>query len=398
MELGASGPARTLDEVVDEIAAEATRRFGPFLAERVAPDAVERDSTSTPIDRAVLAEAADLGLLKQSIPSEIGGEGRDLLHRGVTLEQVGYLCVDQSFPLLVSVFEEIAREVAASGRQELAETYGRRLVESELLGAFAYSDGTDPFTFKSKATTVGGGYRLDGYKPIVTGAALADLFIVYVAIEGGDLAAFVVERSDPGVTVMPRAVSGMRAAGIGSITMEDVRLPAWRMLYEEDGLSSAQRFLNARRVLHSCAPLGCMRSILERSIASLHETVRYGSLLSDAPNVQATLGRMYAAVETSRSVTHRALSRASAGLADAFFDPVASAAKHTVTELAIRTALDAMRLAGGEGYISDNHYERWHRDFTGLIAGAGTQDTLEMNLGALAVGNWEAAMERSEER
>ena len=126
--------------------------------------------------------------------------------------------------------------------------------------------------------------------------------------------------------------------------------------------------------------------------------MRYGAPLTDAQNVQATLGRMYAAIETARSVCYRALERSSAGLADPFFDPVSSAAKHTVTELSIRTAIDALRLAGGEGYASENHFERWLRDFTGLIAGAGTQDTLETSLGTLAVGNWEAAKERSEER
>jgi acyl-CoA dehydrogenase len=391
-------PERTLDEQIEDIRADVTDRFGRFLTDSIAPGAVERDRTGLPIPRELLGEAATLGLLRQTLPLEAGGEGADALRRGVTLELVSYLGLDQSFSLLIGLFEEISQDIALSGRPELVDRYADPLVRGDLLGAFGYSDGTDPFSFKSTARPVDGGYELAGYKSMVTGAALADLFVVYVAIENGDLGAFIVERSDPGVTVTPRAVSGVRAAGIGSLTLEAVRVPAWRVLYEEDGLSHAQRFLNSRRALHSSTQVGGMHALLDRTIAKLHSTIRYGAPLTDASNVQASLGRMYAALETARSVTYHALSRSSSGVADAYFDPVISAAKHTVTELSIRMAIDALRLTGGDGYASENHFERWLRDFTGLLAGAGAQDTLEMNLGTLAVGNWEALLERSEER
>ena len=67
----------------------------------------------------------------------------------MTLEQVAYIGLDQSLPLLLGLFEEIAREIALSDKRELVDRYARELVGARLLGAFAYSDGTDPFSFRS---------------------------------------------------------------------------------------------------------------------------------------------------------------------------------------------------------------------------------------------------------
>ena len=377
-----SATVPTVDERIQVVADQVRARCGDFIRERVNPGAADRDSSDRPIDRSLLEEAARIGLYGMLLPTELGGKGGDTLVHGATLEQVGYLCEDLSFPLLLGVFERIAEEAWLSGRPEIIERYAGPMARGEMFGSFAYTDGTDPFSFRSTATRSGSGYVLNADKPLVTGAELADVFMTYLREESGDLMVCFVERSDPGVTVLPVPVTGNRAAGIGRLVLDDVHVGAERVLVSSDGLSHAQRFLNSRRVLHACAPLGRMQAILERCVDHLAGTVRYEQPLTEFANVQAALGRMLVLVETARAVTHRALERASH--ADAHFDPIHSVAKYTVVEASIELSTIAMRLLGGAGYVRANGYERHFRDFLGLISGAGTQDILEIDLGVMA--------------
>ena len=61
---------------------------------------------------------------------------------------------------------------------------------------------------------------------------------------------------------------------------------------------------------------------------------------------------------------------------------VTTVAKHFVVDAAVAVAQDALRIVGGAGYRVEHHYERYLRDFVGGFAGGGTQDLLEVNLGA----------------
>ena len=382
---------------LEAIAHQARRRFGPFLQQRVNPGATDRDESGTSLSRELLKEAAGIGLLSYALPRELGGGGADTLAWGVVLEQVGYVCEDQSLPLLIGVFERVAEETYRSGKSHFIDEYARPMATGDRFGAFAYTDGTDPFSFRSRAVKApGGDYILSGEKPIVTGGLIADTFLVYLRNESNDLVVFVVDRNDPGVDVSPIQVSGMRAAGLASLRLVDVRLPEERLLVASDGLSHAQGFLNSRRVLHACAPLGRMQAIFESCIRSLRQTVRYEEPLTDFKNVQAALGRMHISIETARSTVYRALEQARQGKSDPLFDPLHSIAKYHVTEQAVQLSLTALRLMGGIGYLKEHSYERYLRDFTGLIAGAGTQDILEVDLGIAAISRLEEIAEKEE--
>lgn len=200
--------------------------------------------------------------------------------------------------------------------------------------------------------------------------------------------ACLVERDDPGVEVTPVDAIGHRSSGAASVSFHDVRLPAPRLVAASDGLTHAQLFLNDRRLLICCAPLGRAQAILERCVARTSSSIRYGQPVAEMQNVQATLGRMYVAVEASRATLYRALDRVARRAAEPLFDPVVSAAKHFVVEQ-VRFVLDqAFRVLGGHAYYGDLHFGRYLRDFAGLVAAAGTQDVLEVNLGALAVSRW----------
>ena len=332
-----------------------------------------------------------MGMLRASMPAELGGHGVDAFTWGVTLETVGYLCEDGSLPLVVSLYAAVANALWACGSPTIRDRFVAPMAAGERFGAFAYTENADAFSFRSTATQRGGGWVLQGDKEMVTGGQMADTFMTYLRMESGDLGVFVIDREDPGVEVRPVEVAGLRAAGLASLHLRDVEVPADRLVVETDGLGHVQQFLNDRRGLLVCGPLGRMRAIVERVAAHANATVRYGQPVATLPNVQSAIGRMAARVHAARAVTHHGLAGTRRADRDRVLDPGTAVAKHFVVDAAVAVAQDALRIVGGAGYQIQNHYERYLRDFIGGIAGGGAQDILEVNLGARVCAEVERA-------
>lgn len=370
----------------NEIAELVAERWGPLLAE-IGKSVVERDEARQPPSPELMAAVGSTGLQAYALPRAIGGEEADMLRWGMVLEQIGYHCQDSPFPLIINHQCDIARLVCESGRSDLIDAYAIPIARGACGAAFAYTEDADAFSFQTRLRRKGEDFVLSGHKTYVTGGLISDVFLTYGLDESGDLQACLVQRDDPGVTVTAALPMGMRTAGASSVTFDDVRLPAWRILESSDGLTHAQRFLDNQRLWAACAPLGRAQAVLEECVAHLTTSVRYNEPVATLKNVEASLGRMYVALESARVMLYHALSRVSRGGAELIFDPVVSAAKYHAVEQ-IRFVLErALGLLGGHGFYGTQHLGRYMRDFSGLALIAGTQDIIEVNLGAGVVAH-----------
>jgi alkylation response protein AidB-like acyl-CoA dehydrogenase len=365
----------------------AQERFGEFIREWVNPGVADRDRSATPVDNEVFRRAAELGLLAYSLPPELGGSGANTLEWGLVLEELGYLCEDGSFPYFLSVRATVAATLYESGRPDIIDRYARPMVRGERFGAFAFTDGTDPFSFRTLAKPCDDGtFVLDGEKQFTTGGLTADCYLVYARdARTNDILVFLIERDDAGVSVAPLDLHGCRTAGLCTLRLEQVPVPRERILVAADGLSHAQRFLNRRRILLACGPVGRMRAMLEACVNHLDSSIRYGRPLTEMQAVQASIGRMTASVQACRAVLHTALARQDSDDYDPLWDAEITAAKYFITEQVNAFCSDLFRLTGGYGYTNAAAFGRFQRDVTGLFAGAGAQGTLEVDLGIMTI-------------
>ena len=154
----------------ETIAKEVRDRFGQFLEERINPGALERDRTMSTFPPEMMREAAEIGLVGFTAPKEVGGGGNSWFKRGHVLEQIGYLCNDSGLPMLLSYRESATNLVYRSGRKNLIERYVRPAVSGESFIGWVYSEGADPFSFKTTVHRADGGYVVNGEKLAVTGA------------------------------------------------------------------------------------------------------------------------------------------------------------------------------------------------------------------------------------
>ncbi|MEU0521807.1 acyl-CoA dehydrogenase family protein [Streptosporangium sp. NPDC006007] len=367
-----------------EQAADLVRtRWGKLLKE-IGTSAADRYSTDAPPPKELFAAAGAAGLHGLFLPASLGGQDADAVTRGAVLEEIGYLCEDPAFPLLLSIHTNIALLVAEAGTQRLVHSYALPIARGERLPALAFSEGTDLFSMRTRAVTSGSGFRLSGHKEFITGGMLADVFLTYASTEQGDMIACLVEATDKGVEITATNGLGLRTAGTAQLTLNDVSVPAERVIAPTDGLSNAQTFLNSRRMSIASYTPGQMRMLLEQTVAQLHKRMRYGHALINLPNVQAAVGRMYVALETSRAMAYWAQEHFDQGATHPVFDSVISAAKYHSTKQALVLMDEVFRVLGGHAYYGDPRYGMYLRDYFGFIAGAGTQDLLEINLGLCA--------------
>ena len=383
-------------ERIAGLAAEAERRFGPFVHEWVNPGADGRDRTGEPLPRALFREAGRLGLIGFSLPPEVGGQGRDKFEWGIVLEELSRISRDPALWSLLDVNAGVTEVLLGTGRSELIEHYAVPMAAGDMICPPAAYEGRDPFDYLTTARELGGGWRLDGSKRFVGGAVLADAFLVYAReTESGDILSFVVERGDEGVCVDRLDTTGLRSMGFGTLSMDDVRLPAERLVVGADALSAMNTYLRNRRLMTACVVVGHMRSLFDACVVSLDGRQRGGQSVLEFPNVQRTVGEMFTALHTSRAMVHRALAT-TYGPRDQFFDPVSTVAKEFVSEQAIKVGLAVMQLQGGEGYMSRHPWERYLRDALGLIGGQGAQEMLLIQLGQHAVSETRQRQKRME--
>ncbi|MEG3436442.1 acyl-CoA dehydrogenase family protein [Pannus brasiliensis CCIBt3594] len=381
------------DLLAQKIAREVDELFGKFIQEEINPQVLERDEKGICLSAEILDRACKLGMTSYPIPRELGGGGASLLEWGLMLERVGYLCQDLSFPFVISLRGSVMKMIYKTGRQDLIDRYLKPMIAGDRVPAFAYTDGADPFSFKTVAKDTDGGYLLTGKKLFTTGGANANTLMTYARYQKNgfdDLKVLLVDRNWPGVEVIPLPMAGWRAAGISTIHFHDVYVPEEAVMVATDGLSHVQEFLNARRAILVSPVLGRMQAILEDCTRYLGGSIRYNRPLTVMQGVQAEIGRMYKLVETSRAIVYRALENQSIERDDPLWDPITSLAKSYTTDSAIQLVLTAQRVLGGAGQLRTNHYERYLRDFCGLIPGGGAQGTLDVDLGVAVISRYEA--------
>ncbi|KJK54738.1 acyl-CoA dehydrogenase family protein, partial [Saccharothrix sp. ST-888] len=91
----------------EQIRREARRRFGSFVLDLANPGSHFRNKECRPLDNRIFEQAGDLGLMRFSLPTELGGEGRDKLAWGRVIEEIARLSRDPGFAVLPDIRAEI---------------------------------------------------------------------------------------------------------------------------------------------------------------------------------------------------------------------------------------------------------------------------------------------------
>ncbi|HSC87813.1 MAG TPA: acyl-CoA dehydrogenase family protein, partial [Polyangiaceae bacterium] len=175
------------------------------------------------------------------------------------------------------------------------------------------------------------------------------------------IAAFIVDRDTPGLKVGKKEDKlGQRASDTAQIFLEDVKVPKENLLAPEGhGFKLAMETFNQTRPDIGAMATGLMQRCLDESLAYAKERKTFGQAIIEHQMVQAMLADMAIGTEATRLLYQKAAWNLDNGVRDPI---VSSYAKAFGADRAMQTALDAVQIFGGNGYVKDYPVEKLMRD------------------------------------
>ena len=193
----------TKEDFTDE-QREMARTAGAFLEREVLPRLPEIEEKKPGVMPELLRRAGDLGLLAVEVPEAYGGLGLDKATAMLVSERAAKLA---SFSVSWGAHTGIGTlPIVYYGSEEQKGEYLPRLATGEYLAAYALTEpdsGSDALAAKTTARRDGDEWVLDGTKQFITNAGFADLFTVFAQVDGNKFTAFLIKRTDPGVSTGP---------------------------------------------------------------------------------------------------------------------------------------------------------------------------------------------------
>jgi alkylation response protein AidB-like acyl-CoA dehydrogenase len=252
------------------------------------------------------------------------------------------------------------------------------MAAGEVTGAFALtepSSGSDAAALKTSAKRYGDEYVINGTKVFITNIGTAGMYLAFARTgddaRAGGVSAFLVPADTPGVRAgQVFDKMGLNGSPTGELIFEDARVPAANLLGDEGrGFAIAMRALDSGRIGISGQALGIAGAAVEEAIAFTTDREQFGQPVASFQGVGFTLAEMAMRLEAARQLAYHAAALCDIGKP---FTREASIAKLFCTDSAMQTAIDAVQLASGYGFIQDYPFERHFRDAKALQIYEGT--------------------------
>lgn len=352
-----------------------------FAREQLNGGMVVRDRQSK-FSRENWQKCADFGIQGLCMPEEYSGSpAQDLMTTMLAMEALGYGCEDSGLTLALSTqIWTVQMLILNFGNEAQKQKYLTPMCKGNWIGVHALSEpeaGSDVYSLTTQATPCEGGYRLHGRKKFVTGAPICDVALVFATVDPSlgkwGLNAFLVERTTAGCSFGPsQEKMGLRTVPFGEIIFEDCFVPAENRLGPEGaGFSISHSSLEYDRCFTLASQLGAMERQLEKCISYAQSREQYGQPIGKFQSVSNRIADMKLRLETARLLLYKVAWLKETGQPATL---EASLLKLHLSEASVASGLDAVRIHGGNGYLSEYEVERDLRDAVGGVIYAGTSD------------------------
>ncbi|WP_442855062.1 acyl-CoA dehydrogenase [Colwellia sp. MT41] len=336
-------------------------------------------------DLEIMKEFGALGLLGATIEEKYGCAGINYVSYGLIAREVER--VDSGYRSAMSVQSSLVMHpIHAYGSEAQKMKYLPKLATGEYIGCFGLTEpnsGSDPASMASKAVAVDGGYQLNGSKMWITNSPIADVFIVWVKLEGV-IKGFILEKGMPGLSA-PKIEGkfSLRASITGEIVMENVFVPAENMLPKASGLSGPFGCLNKARYGIAWGALGAAEFCWHGARQYTLDREQFGKPLAATQLIQKKLADM----QTEISIGLLACLQAGRLMDSNNLAPEAiSLIKRNSCGKALDIARQARDMYGGNGISDEYHIIRHVMNLEAVNTYEGTHDVHALILGRAQTG------------
>ena len=337
-----------------------------FAEEQLAPGAIERDEHSMFPAEQVRA-LGELGFMGMMVPEEWGGAGLDTVSYALAEAEISR--VDASCGVIMSVNNSlVCYGLNEFGTSEQKERFLKDLASGKKLGAFALSEpeaGSDASNLHTVAQKDGDHYILNGTKNWTTNGSTADFVLVMAATDRTKgpkgISTFIVPKGIPGFAVAKKEKKlGIRASDTVSLSFTDCRIPAANRVGDEGmGFRFAMKTLDGGRIGIAAQALGIAQGCLDASLSYAKERKAFGRPIAELQAIQFKIADMATQVEAARHLVLKAAWLKDCGES---YGTAAAMAKLYASRVAVESALEAIQIHGGYGYVQEYRVERYLRD------------------------------------
>ncbi|QFG26123.1 acyl-CoA dehydrogenase family protein [Actinomadura sp. WMMB 499] len=351
-----------------------------FADKEIAPVASEWERTGR-YPAEIVEGLRELGLFGLNVPEEYGGLGADRVSYALAFEEIARAWLGAAG--LFGPHSVACVLIARHGTAEQKQRYLPAMATGELRSGICLTEpgaGTDLQGIATTAVRDGDHYVVTGAKTWITNARVAGVLPVLVktgraerAHEG--MSVLLVDTSSPGFKVtrdLPKL--GYKGPETCELVLDEVRVPVADLLGGEEGRGMQQILggLEIGRINIAARAVGVAQAAYEAALGYSREREAFGRPISNFQAIQLKIADMATEIQAARLLTYWAADRAET--TGGRVDMEAGMAKMYASEVAIKCALESMRIHGGYGYSAEFVVERLYRDAPLMAIGEGTND------------------------
>ncbi len=337
-----------------------------FAQNELLPGVIERDEAQK-FPSELVKKMGDLGFMGMMVNEKYNGSGLDTLSYVLAMEELSK--IDASASVMVSVNNSlVCWGLETYGTEEQKQKYLTRLATGEIIGAFCLSEpeaGSDATSQKTTAIDKGDHYLLNGTKNWITNGNQAEVYLVIAQTdrEKGHhgINALIVEKGMEGFDIGPKENKlGIRGSDTHSLMFNDVKVPKENRIGEDGfGFKFAMKTLAGGRIGIAAQALGIAAGAYELSLQYSKQRKAFGTEISNHQAIAFKLADMHTKIQAARHLVYQAAYDKDAGND---YTLSGAMAKLYASEVAMETAIEAVQVHGGNGYVKEYHVERLMRD------------------------------------
>ncbi len=367
----------------------ALRNAVESMAEVLSSEHVDRDTAGT-FATDNWKRLSDTGLFGLPFAPEWGGLGQDLPTTMYVLEGLGRSCRDAGLNFSASTHLVSAGvPLHRFGSVSLKERYLPGICAGTTIGAHAITEpsgGSDVMSMRTVATPDGDDFVLTGSKAFISNGPIADLFVVYARTgQRGNpaaITAFLVERDSPGlVQGSPLRKMGLRTSPLCELFLDEVRVPRANVIGSVgSGFLILDHVMKWEILCSFIINVGEMAHRLEQCVSYARSRFQFGANIGSYQSISTKIVEMRIDLETSRKWLY------DTGVKLSHNENVSidiAISKLVASESNVRSALAAIQIFGGYGYMTEYGLEKELRNAVAGTIYSGTSEIQRQRIAAL---------------
>lgn len=362
----------------DEITQQVAHTARDFANQYIKPHVMEWDETQE-FPRQLFKELGNLGMMGVLVPEEYGGSGLSYIEYVTIIQEIARVC--GSIGLSLAAHNSLCTgHILAFGNEEQKRKYLPCLASGQSLGAWGLTEagtGSDAGNMRCVAVKDGDEWVINGTKCWITHGRSGDIAVV-IARTGeprtkDNATAFVVERGTKGFSGGKKENKlGMRASETAEMIFDNCRVSDVQRLGKVgEGFKQSLKVLDGGRISIAALSLGIAKGALDAALQYSKERYQFDQPIANFQGISFKLADMATEIAAAELLTLQAADKKNKHLP---MTKEAAMAKYYASEVAVRTATEAVQIFGGYGYTKDFPVEKYYRDSKLCTIGEGTSE------------------------